>query len=71
MNRAELDAQEAFFTQVQKLLRDAANKQDTAALSRAAGMIDGIEFLALPEGVQTDLLHQYSGALFKTTGAMS
>ncbi len=66
-----IDDQAKLVTAIQTALRKAKAERNSKSLSAAAGMIDGHEFLSLPEAAQQDLLHQYAGAMLACTGALS
>lgn len=64
------DTQAAFLTELQKTLRAARDQRSDKLLDRAGGMIDGPDFLALPEAAQTEMLELYARAYFVTRGAL-
>lgn len=69
MTNAELTTQTAYFTEAQTACRIARETGKDVDFQKAAAMLDSHRFKELPEGVQEDLLHQYSQAVF-ATGAL-
>lgn len=69
-----LAAASAFFTRVQFTLRSARDEGPTPRgqklLREGAGLVDGHEFLALPEGAQEDLLALYAQAMRMVSGSL-
>lgn len=65
-----IDVLAVWFTTTQRLLLDARNKRDAAALRRAAIRVDSPRFKELPEDAQEGLLELYGQAMV-ATGALS
>lgn len=69
-----LDAQAAFLTKAQETLRQARDEGGSPLgqkmLRTGAGMIDGHEFMALPEAAQEDLLALYAQAMTRVSGSL-
>lgn len=58
----QIDEQAMFLTLLQQVLRDAITRRDKKMLQRAVGMMDGPEFMSLPEVAQEDALHHFAMA---------
>lgn len=69
-----LEAQSLFLTKAQQTLRQARdegpNELGRKMLRLGAGMLDGDEYLALPEAAQEDLLLLYAQAMRNVSGAL-
>lgn len=63
-----IEAQAAFLTKTQNAIKAA---KTTAELKNISGALDGHEFMALPEGVQADLMHQYASREWTLKGAFT
>lgn len=69
------DSSAAFYTKAQQTLRQARDEGPTPLgqkmLRMGAGLVDGHEFLALPEQCQEDLLALYGAAMLRVSGGLA
>lgn len=70
-----LDTASDFYTKTVQTLRQARDEGPTPLgqkmLRLGAGLVDGHEFLALPEHCQEDLLALYGAAMLRVSGGLA